>query len=259
MLKFVICGVEHSGTTLLSDLFRQVPGIDAGFEVGVLLCPSPKEFEGFDPFGDPFFDNMLGGWKLTREELVEACHAENFDGFYARVKALSKVLRPGTTDIFDKTPRYLSRLDDCMNRADVPFIACFKDPRSIVFSDFTRSQNKDFDAWYSNPAYLQPKRHYLTACYRSYQKARARNEGRVAFVALESLCMDARASCERLFKHVGLEFKAEYVLLSNQRYEQTRANSISARIPFEYKQHLADGQQRRIMDDFAECGDWFYE
>src|SRR5271163_4649484 len=111
MLRFVICGREHSGTTLLSDLFRQVPGIDAGFEVGVLLRPSPKEFEGFDPF----FTNMLGGWKLTTEELAEACHAENFDGFYARVKALSKVLRPGTTDIFDKTPRYLSRLDDCMN------------------------------------------------------------------------------------------------------------------------------------------------
>ena len=82
-----------------------------GGKVGVLLRPSPKEFEGFDPF----FDNMLGGWQLTREELVEACHAENFDGFYARVKALSKVLRPGTTDIFDKTPRYLSRLDDCMD------------------------------------------------------------------------------------------------------------------------------------------------
>jgi sulfotransferase family protein len=257
MLKFVICGMEHSGTTLLSDLFRQVPGIDAGFEVGVLLCSSPKEFEGFDPRGDPFFDNMLEGWGLTREELTEACHAEDFDGFYARVKASSKVLRPGTTDIFDKTPRYLRFLDDCMSRADVPFIATFKDPRSIVFSDFARSENKDFDAWY--PAYLPAKRQYLTRSYQSYQKVRARNEGKVAFVALESLCMDARASCERLFKHVGLEFKTEYVLLSNQRYYQTRANSISARIPFEYKEHLSDGQQRRIMDDFAECEDWFYE
>jgi len=253
MPKFVICGMEHSGTTLISDLFRQVPGIDAGFEVGVLLCPSPKEFEGFDPF----FTNMIGGWKLTKEELAEACHAENFDGFYARVKALSKALPPGTTDIFDKTPRYLSRLDDCMNRADVPFIASFKDPRSIVFSDFMRSKNKDFDAWY--PAYMVPKRRYLKTCYQNYQKARTRNEGKVAFVALESLCLDARASCERLFKHVGLEFKTEYVLLSNQRYEQTRANSISARIPFEYKENLTDGQQRRIMEDFAECGDWFYE
>ena len=125
-LKFVICGLPHSGTTLLSDLFRQVPGIDAGWEGGVLLRPSPKEFEGFDPY----FNNMLKRWGLTREELAEACHAENFDGFYTKLKALSKVLRPGTTDIFDKTPRYLAHLEDCMNRVDVPFIASFKDPRS---------------------------------------------------------------------------------------------------------------------------------
>ena len=254
MPKFVICGMEHSGTTLISDLFRQVPGIDAGFEVGVLLCPSPKEFEGFDPF----FTNMIGGWKLTKEELAEACHAANFDGFYARVQALSKVLQPGTTDIIDKTPRYFSRLDDCMNRADVPFIASFKDPRSIVFSDFRRSQNDDFDAWY--PDYLEPKHLYVVEeCYQNYQKARARNEGKVAFVALEALCMDTRATCERLFKHVGLEFKTEYMILEDQRHGDPRPNGISPRLPFEYKKHLTDGQQRRIMDDFAECGDWFYE
>jgi hypothetical protein len=45
------------------------------------------------------------------------------------------------------------------------------------------------------------------------------------------------------------------VLPSTQRYAETRANSISARIPFEYKENLADRQQRRIMDDFAEGGD----
>ncbi len=71
--------------------------------------------------------------------------------------------------------------------------------------------------------------------------------------------MNARPTCERLFKHAGLEFKTQYVLLSERRYPETRANSIAARIPFEYKEHLTDGQQRRIIGDFAECGDWFYE
>lgn len=257
MLKFVITGLEHTGTTLLSDIFRQVPGIDAGFECGVLLCPSPKEFEGFD-WGDAFFDNMLEGWGLTRKELTEACHAENFDGFYARLQALSKVLRPGTMDIIDKTPRYFSRLDECMTRVNVPFIVSFKDPRSIVFSDFRRSQNDDFDAWY--PAYLEPKQIYVVEeCYQNYQKALARNEEQVAFVALEALCMDARATCERLFKHVGLEFKTQYMILEDQRHGDPRPNGISPRLPFEYKAHLTDRQQRRIMDDFAACGDWFYE
>jgi len=258
MLKFVICGIEHSGTTLISDLFRQVPWISAGFEVGVLLCTSPQEFVGFDPLSDPFFENMLEGWNLTREELTEACQAENFDGFYGRLQASSKVLRPGTRDIFDKTPRYLRHLRDCMSRTNVPFIVSYKDPRSIVYSDFTRSENRDFDAWY--PTYMEPKRRYTMACYQSYRQARASNDGRVAFVALESLCMDARANCERIFKHVGLEFKTEYVLLSKGHHpDYTRANGISARIPFEYKENLTSRQQQRIMDDFVECADWFYE
>ena len=41
MLRFIICGPEHSGTTLISDIFRQVPGLDSGFEVGVLLADTP--------------------------------------------------------------------------------------------------------------------------------------------------------------------------------------------------------------------------
>lgn len=28
----VICGLEHTGTTLISELFRQIPHIDSGFE-----------------------------------------------------------------------------------------------------------------------------------------------------------------------------------------------------------------------------------
>lgn len=248
MLKFVICGVEHSGTTLLSDLFRQVPGIYSGFEVGVLLCPSPKEFEGFDPF----FTNMLAGWRITEAGLVEACHSETYDDFYAKVQELSPLIPSTTSNIFDKTPRYLSCLGDCLNRTDVPFIASFKDPRSKVFSDFTRTNksNYDFDTWYS--AYVGPGRRYLKTCYEAYQNARVHSEDRVALLSLESLCTDVRATCERVFRHVGIEFNIQYLLLPSQ-------NSVSARVPFVYKEHLTKAQQQRIVDDFAECSDWFYE
>lgn len=262
MLKFVICGLEHSGTTLLSELFRQAPGIYSGFECGVLLCPSPKEFEGFDPF----FTNMLGadgtgeGWELTRAELVEACHSATYDDFYSKVQEFSNLIPSTTSDIFDKTPRYLSCLGDCLNRTDVPFIASFKDPRSKVFSDFTRTfadfttradkSSHNFDSWYS--AYVELGGRYLKTCYEAYQNTRARSEDRVAFVSLESLCMDVRVTCERVFEHVGLEFNTQYLLLPNQ-------DSISARVPFEYKKRLTKAQQQRIMDDFAECSDWFYE
>lgn len=250
MLKFVICGLEHSGTTLLSDLFRQVEGIYSGFEGGVLLFPSPRGLEGYEPL----FTNMLTGWGLTEAELVEACHSETYDDFYAKVQKYSKVLPSPTCDIFDKTPQYLSCLGDCLNRTDVPFIASFKDPRSKVFSDFNRINefNDDFDTWYS--AYVGHARDWLKTCYEAYQHARVDSEDRVAFVSLESLCTDVRATCDRIFKHVGLEFNTEYLVLM-----RSSQSSISPRAPFEYKKYLTKAQQQRIIDDFAECSDWFYE
>ena len=256
MLKFVICGLEHSGTTLLSDVFRQVPGIYSGFEVGVLLRPSPKEFEGFDPY----FTNMLSGWRLTEAELVEACHSETYDDFYAKVQELSEIIPSTTSNIFDKTPRYLSCLGDCLNRTDVPFIASFKDPRSKVFSDFKRTNkaNLDFDTWYSVSD--APRRRYLKTCYDAYQNARVHSQDRVALVSLESLCLDVRATCERIFEHVGLEFNTQYLLLSSETWRgPASANSITARAPFEYKKNLTTAQQQRIIDDYAEFSDWFYD
>ena len=85
-----------------------------------------------------------------------------------------------------------------------------------MFSDFTRlKSNDDFDTWYS--AYVEPGRRYLKTCYEGYQYARLNSADRVALVSLESLCTDVRASCERVFKHVGIEFDTQYFLLRNKK------------------------------------------
>ena len=42
----IITGLEHSGTTVLSWLLKNVNGIFSGFECGFLLGSSPAEFEG---------------------------------------------------------------------------------------------------------------------------------------------------------------------------------------------------------------------
>ncbi len=89
MPKFVIGGVEHSGTTLLSDIFRQVPGLDSGFEVGVLLCNTPKEFRTFKPF----IDQMPAGWGLTEEDLDYICDTDSFQDFYERLYEKSQIIK----------------------------------------------------------------------------------------------------------------------------------------------------------------------
>jgi hypothetical protein len=253
VIKFVICGIEHSGTTLISDLFRQIKGVDAGFEVGVLLCDTPRAFRKFVPFSQ----NILKGWEVTPAELDHCCDTDQFGEFYQRLLAACKTVAAGTTITFDKTPRYLSSLDACMAKVDVPFIVSYKDPRAIVYSDFVRAKADSFDNWFRQ--YLPLKLKYMKSLYNQYKAAIEQREARTCFIALEDLCLKARESCDRIFAHVGHEFKLEYLVLQNLRYEHNRSTSISASIPFEYRKAFAPHVQQTIRTEFAACENWFYD
>ena len=244
--------MEHSGTTLISDLFRQVPDVDAGLETGVLLSRSPREF----PDEMPFAAYILDCWAIDAEELAFCCDTDHFTQFYHRLARTSRALKPGTTTIFDKTPRYLSRLESCLGKTDVPFVVSCKDPRAIAYSDFTRSGAQDFDAWFD--AYAPAKAGYMRQAYASYTGQMA-GGSRVLRVRLETLCLRTRDTCEAIFTHCRQQFRLEYLLFENLRYHQTRTNSISARLPFEYLKGLTARQQAAVARSFAEFDAWFYE
>ncbi len=252
MIKFVICGIEHSGTTLLSDLFRQVPQVDAGFEVGVLLGKSPRDLLTMQPFAK----NILGGWKISQSDLEHCCNTDEFPEFYERLQARSGLLKKEATDLFDKTPRYLANLRACMRRMNVPFVALYKDPRAIVYSDFSRSKKADFDAWFND--YVPAKLTYMRNLYAEFEQVPAAG-GRAMAISLEQICMEPRASCEAVFSHCGYEFKLDYFLLKNLRYAHTRSDSISAKIPFEYLEQFSSKQQGKISDAFRDFAKWYYE
>lgn len=249
-LAFVICGMEHTGTTLISDLFRQAPGVDAGFEVGVMQCLKPRDF----PRLKPFSDNILAGWGLTEPALAHCCDTDVFGEFYRRLRAASTVIKPGTQWIFDKTPRYIAVLDRVLANCDVPVLVSYKDPRAIVFSDFKRAKPNSFDAWYSS--YLPPKHAYMTTCYEKWKAFR--ENPRVHSLSLEMLAMNARATMEAMFARVKMEFKIEYALMQGLRYKNTRGTFVSAEVAFEFRLRLSSEQQKRIAADFSKFDDWFY-
>lgn len=252
MIKFVICGIEHSGTTLLSDLFRQVPNVDSGFECGVLLGDTPRAFPNMEPFAR----NILGGWKITRDDLITCCDTDDFKQFYDSLRARCLTLKPDTKDIFDKTPRYLARLEECFLKVSVPFIVMYKDPRALVYSDFTRSKQSDFNSWFE--PYAAAKLSYMRVLYANYEKAPALG-GAVLTMSLEKLCMEPRASCEAMFRHCGYDFDLEYFLLKNLKFKHTRSDSVSGRIPFEYREGLSKQQQGIVIERFKEFPAWFYD
>ena len=251
MISFVICGVEHSGTTLISDLFRQSPDVDTGFEVGVLLGSSPRRF----PKVRPYAQNILNGWDITPEELSFCCDAESFIDFYDRLQNTSRVLKASTLRIFDKTPRYLAYLDSCLKKVPAPFVLTYKDPRAIVFSDFKRSGQEDFDTWFESYALI--KLGYLRQLYTNYRSRAARSK-RVLRVSLEHLCLNPRVASEQIFSHCGEVFSLEYLLFKNSNYLENRAASISPRMPFEYMAGLEASQTNTILQYFSELDEWFY-
>jgi len=252
-VSFVVCGLEHTGTTLLSDLFRQVPKLDSGFEVGVLLSESPSAFKDLQPFAG----NMKEGWGISQQQFEHCCSQPTLDAFYQELKSQSASISQDCENLFDKTPRYLSQLSSCLERIDTPFIASYKDPRAIVHSDFKRAKKagaEDFFEWYDK--YVGGKHQYVSMCYREHQKNK--DNPRVEFIALEELALNARNSMQRLFDHVNLEFSLDYILLNGLRYKNTRSNAVSIPIAFSY---LADFDKEitdRIEADFSDFSDWFY-
>ena len=252
MLGFVICGPEHSGTTLVSDLFRQVPGIDAGFEVGVLLADTPRTF----PEITVHAEITRWGWGIEAAELRHCCDTDDFVTFYARLQSCATVLRPGTHTIFDKTPRYLAELPACMAKLDVPVFIVFKDPRAIVFSDWRKAGCPAFEAWFDG--YAPDKLGYLRVLYTQYRLATGQTGSRVCVVRLEDLCLDARRTCERMYAHVGCAFDPAFMVLQGVRYENTRHGAISAGEPFTYRTVFSAAERRRIEIAFSGVDDWFY-
>ena len=250
--SFLICGIEHSGTTLLSDIFRQVPSYDSGFEVGVLLCESPKAFRSHQPF----VGNLCSGWGVLDSDLDYLCDADAYETFYARLWERSPVVDKRKPKFFDKTPRYLAKLNEVSGRMTCPIFVCHKDPRSIVASDFQRASTKNFEEWYEK--YLPAKQGYMRQLYKQYQWAKAERSKQCMPVRLESLCLESRKTLNSAFDFIGERFELSYLNFSGLRYAHTKAPYIASNIPFQYLLSLSPAQCSQIERDFDFCSEWFY-
>lgn len=252
-LSFLVCGLEHSGTTMISDLFREHPDTESGFECGVLLCDSPKEFRTFKPF----CDHMEVGWGITKQDLDECCDVNSFTEFYSRLFSKSTIINQSKAQvIFDKTPRYITHMQEVQSKVNLPTIAVIKDPRSLALSDFKRSETPldDIDTWYEG--WKDAKISYMRSAYEGYQYAW--NNESCLVLRLEDICFNAKATVESMFNFVGLEFRCEYLDLRHKRFGNTSGSSISVNSCMRFMEALPKQIQSKVEKDFAEFDRWFY-
>lgn len=143
VLKLIITGQGHSGTTISKRVFEQsrfladIGGIECGvfnlFYDQMPQWPHEKIIE------------TLSHWGLTSDTLTFMI--ENFstyETFYQDLRFNSSLITDNCLGIIDKTPAYIRHLPHLLSiAADIPIIIMRKDPKNFVASYVKRFWSVD--------------------------------------------------------------------------------------------------------------------
>lgn len=252
ILHAVVCGFEHSGTTMVSEILRQHPDLDSGFEGGILLNDSPRVFPGTQPF----FKNLCDTWKVSAQAAREACDTDSYVEAFVRLRDASPVISDKSVKLFDKTPRYMEHLPRILERVDVPALCMVRDFRSLLWSSFRRTK-MDMDAWLESvyPVTVAHTRRYCMGAARALKEHGAH---RLMIVQYEELCVDQLETSKKIFAHLGLDFDEAMLNFENKRYDLAYGDQIKTSYIHEYREKMPMDVQRRVLDDFADFSDWTY-
>ena len=253
-LKFIIAGYEHSGTTMLSEIFRQVPHLDSGFECGFLLTRKPQDFIGFEPF----YGHLSSGWGLSEVALNQICDSADWGVAYQRLLDHSTKVADDTTSLFDKTPRYLQKIDTILDTYEnLKSIILVRDFRSLIYSTFKRS-NQEIEEWmeHSYPKSVRFMNKYIDA----HQRLIASPNGtRSYLLRYEDLCLNTRTACEGVFEFLGMECSDSYLEFPDPKFSNVYGTGVDKQYVFQFHDAFDDSIQERIRKDFDRRKDWFFD
>ena len=145
ILKIIIMGFEHSGTTVLLDSLKLSRGLDAGKDKGECGILIPEEgitgFLDFQPYTKRFID-FWGINKNILKDIIE--NSGTYEEFYKNLVIHSPVILDKKVGIIDKTPGYIYYLPQMILKTeDVPLIIMRKDPKNWASSMMLRGWSYD--------------------------------------------------------------------------------------------------------------------
>ncbi len=257
-LAAIICGFERGGTTLISEILRQHPGLDSGFEGGFLLGEKPSDFLSIQPYC-----NMLKiSWGINHHEMNYICQAENWLEVYKRLIEKARNIKEKNIQIFDKTPKYMKHLSTVLSRVkDVPCIVIVRDPRAVLWSQAKRSKYKSkdkIDKWRQKDMIAQCN-HYLS--YANGWKTAIEDglSSRILLIQYESLCQNPIEETHKIFKFIGCEFDSAYLSLKSKKCQNVYDKKVSAKYVNEYKFHFSEEICQEILEKTKAFKAWFWE
>jgi hypothetical protein len=241
-LKCIICGFEHGGTTMLSELIRQHPAVDGRFEIGFLLEDRIADFYREDNLHVEFVRSFWGVSDACLRDYI--CKASNWNEAYRRLVECSVV--DDDTLIYDKTPGYMSMLNNVLAKVDAPCVALVRDPRAILCSTRKR-HNLTTEAFY---------KHYRWYA-RGLNRALKRFPQRILVVQYEHLCFEPRGEAKRIYDFLGLDLDDSYIALPERVPKHNNVHgAISDSFVYEYKDKLSKPEQDLLLRKLARYRQW---
>jgi len=192
----IVTGLEHSGTTYLSRLITCHPLIDSGFECGVLLADSPKDFVNVQPFYDWMqVEVEKGHWGIEKKDIAQICLAENWEDMYRKIIQYSPVFRDKSSYILDKTPGYMPKLDQILEKVLVPCLVIKKD----IFFQYLSFKKRDVSLKQFVSRYVS----YMSGLSRALEKF----NDRIYIIEYKELYFNTAKKIIDVFDFINLDFR----------------------------------------------------
>lgn len=248
--NIIICGYEHGGTTLLAEVFRS-NGYESGFECGVLMCDTPKEFQNYKPYAEM----LVKGWGIKPSDIPSICSGD-FKNFYQALISKSSHPINSSVKFFDKTPIYMSKLGKVLSRTNFINKACVihRDPRSV----FTSWSKRVGEGKKIETTVLKHLENFCNRYVKYFLGCAAHfNNPDVLFIPFEEFCLRENF----YYQTIGMfaEGKPFLPRQGNSRYVNVTGNKMDLSKVLEFNKHLSRETQRIILEKTRVASHFFAE
>ncbi len=251
-LHCLVCGYERGGTTLVGELIRQHPQMDGRFEGGLLLAENSADFATLEPY----VSNIKRFWHLDDDDIAYLCGAESWMDAYRRLRECSD-LPDKNVSLYDKTPAYMLRLSEVLEKIDVPAVCVVRDPRALYWSHWKHAMESKNEQS-AKPPVRDWARYYLRYANGLHQ-AQKQFLHRILVVQMEELVTAPERVGRQIYDFLGLEFRPEYTGLPDTDNPYVSRGGIVSNVIYEYLQHLSKIDQFLLRFYTRSCVEWHWK
>lgn len=232
----IVTGLEHSGTTYLSRLITSHPKVDSGFECGVLLADSPKNFVNIQPFYDWMQAEIRKGhWGI--EDMTQVCLAEDWEDMYRNIIQYSPIFKDKSSYILDKTPGYMPKLDQVLEKVSAP---CLVIKKGILFQYLSfKKRGLSLQQFISRYSY------YMDGLSKALEKF----NDRIYLVEYEELYSNTTNNITDIFEFIDLDIGEIYLKSSVEKFNLFRENIKIDPFPRNFKYDEAVKKIKELTEE----------